>query len=342
MNAQEYSEIIKETILRTKKPSYKTTNGKEVRIRCPYCGDSKSNPSSAHLYIEMTPPFRFHCFKCETSGVLNQQSFRDMNIFDTDLSMHVINANKERKSLSGVQKISFKKKILKNNIIETQTTYAGLNYINNRFNTNFPPEILTKKFKCILDPIEFFKANNITVPNMNFDYSQAIGFISADNTHLIFRDYGGKQDKRYNNFNICQNDALGLVSKSYNISGEISAMSPTVNLVITEGIFDIIGIYTHFRHLYDEENTIFAAACGKAYNAVILNYIRMGFLNLNVIIYSDGDVDQRFYKSLKNSAPYLKNSSITVYYNSLYNPETKFGKDYGVPKEQIQLRKIII
>ena len=35
----------------------------------------------------------------------------------------------------------------------------------------------------------------------------------------------------------------------------------------------------------------------------------------------------------------MKNSSITVYYNSLYNPQTKSGKDYGVPVNEIKLRK---
>ena len=38
------------TILDNIKPSYQTTNRKEIRVRCPYCGDSKSNQSSAHMY----------------------------------------------------------------------------------------------------------------------------------------------------------------------------------------------------------------------------------------------------------------------------------------------------
>jgi hypothetical protein len=265
-----------------------------------------------------------------------------MNIFDTELSLNVINANKQKQALSGVQKVSYKRTKLTNNVIDSPATRNALYYFNKRYNTNYSAEIVAEKFKCILDPFYFFQQNRITPPNQQFDYSNAIGFISADGTHLIFRDYGGKQDKRYNNFNICQNDDVGLMSKAYNISGQISAMENEVNLIIAEGIFDIIGIYTHFGKQYDESNTIYAAACGKAFNAVILNYIRMGFLNLNLIIYSDADVNTEFYKVLKNNSPYLKNSKITVYYNSLYNPQTKYGKDYGVPNEQIQLRKIIV
>ena len=123
----------------------------------------------------------------------------------------------------------------------------------------------------------------------------------------------------------------------------IDIMQPVVNLVITEGIFDIIGVYTHFyKNTQYEKNTIFAAACGKSYNAVILNYIRLGFLNLNISIYSDGDVDVNFYRELKDSNPYLKGSNITIFYNDLYDPSTGYGKDYGVKKEDIKLRKVII
>ena len=49
-----------------------------------------------------------------------------------------------------------------------------------------------------------------------------------------------------------------------------------------------------------------------------------------------------YVAELKASSPYLKNSQITIFYNSLYNKETGYGKDYGVPKKDIQLKKIII
>ena len=288
----------------------------------------------------MLPPFRFHCFKCETSGVLNSQTFRDLGIYDTNLNINVINANKEQLNNLKEQKVSFKKKALLNTCVDSLPTQNALFYLNKRFETNFTAEYAASQFKCILDPQHFFNINRINPKINNFDFTNAIGFMSSDSSHLIFRDYGGLQNKRYNNFSICPD--INSASKTYNISGEISAMAPEITLVIAEGIFDIIGIYTHFGNLYDKSSTIFAAACGKAFNAVILNYIRMGFLNLNVVIYSDADVKLEFYKNLKNNSPYLKNSKIQIFYNSLFNPETKFGKDYGVPKNQIKLKQIII
>lgn len=341
MADENYVENIRNFILSNKKPSYQTTNRKEVRVRCPYCGDSKSNQSSAHMYIEMRPPFRFHCFKCETSGVLNQSVLRDLGLYDNDTNVSIINANKNYKATTGIQKVSFKRLKLNNEPINSEITERNLKYFNSRYELNFSKEFVSSKFKCILDPPAFFEKNKIYVPEGQYDFLNAIGFISSDSSHIIFRDTSGRQPKRYYNLNLCQDDEGSIISKAYNISNNLNIMSK-VNLVITEGIFDIIGVFSHFYQNENGENTIFAAACGKAYNAVILNYLRMGFLDMDITIFSDGDVDMNFYKSLKTSSPYLKNLQITVFYNSLYDKETGYGKDYGIPKKDIQLKKIII
>lgn len=340
----EFVENIREIILRNKKPSYQTTNKKEIRVRCPYCGDSRRDMSSAHLYIEMKAPFRFHCFKCETSGVLNNQTLRDLEIYDTSMSTSIIGANKVYRENQGVQKIHIGKRKRIINIPDTsEITSKNLEYFNSRFRTKFTPDFISSKFRVILNPIKFFSDNNIIVPNGHYDFTNAIGFISTDNSHIVFRDTSGRQARRYYNLNISPEIMEDISSKIYNISSSIDAMSERVKLVITEGIFDVIGVYSHFyKGTEDENNTIFAAACGKGFNAVILNYIRAGFLNLDVTIYSDADVDLNFFRNLKNTSDYLKTSKITIYYNSLYDKSTGFGKDYGVPKDQIKLRKILI
>ena len=86
-------QTIREALLK-KRPSYQTTSRREIRVRCPYCGDSAKDKSSAHFYIEMQPPFRYHCFKCEASGVLNNGVLQDLEIYDTDVAMSVVNENK--------------------------------------------------------------------------------------------------------------------------------------------------------------------------------------------------------------------------------------------------------
>ena len=113
-------------------------------------------------------------------------------------------------------------------------------------------------------------------------------------------------------------------------------MQDEITLVMTEGIFDIIGIYlAEYKDTEKETNAIFAAACGKGYNAVINHFIRKGFLNLKIIIYSDNDVSREKLLEIKDSNYIIRNQPITVYYNEL-------SKDVGVPKEQIKLRRMVI
>jgi hypothetical protein len=295
------------------------------------------------MYIEMRPPFRFHCFKCETSGVLNAQVFRDLGLDGQEPQAAVINANKNLKKEPGSAKILSKKKKLRDTIVNTPASANAVQYLNSRYNFDLSNEYITTKFKCVTDPIAFFKENNIYVPKNNqFNFAGAIGFISGDASHIIFRDITGTSAQRYYNLNLLPNEEIGLGSKSYLISGEVDSMAEEITLVITEGIFDIIGVYEHFFKDRDTKNIIFAAACGKAYTAVILHIIRLGFLNLKIVIFSDGDVDLNVSRRMKRENPYLRDSQITVFYNNLYNPETGFGKDFGVPKSEISLRKVII
>lgn len=154
----------------------------------------------------MTPPFKFHCFRCETSGVLNADVLRDLEIYDSDLNLSVIGANKNYKATQGVSKLSFKIRNLKNIPYETVAAENALKYFNNRYNSNYTNEFITEKFKAITDPIEFFKENKINVDARMFDYEHSIGFISSDSSHLIFRDITGQQKKRYNNICLCSDE----------------------------------------------------------------------------------------------------------------------------------------
>jgi hypothetical protein len=335
-------EKIRELLLKNKKPSYQTTNRREVRVRCPYCGDSKKDRNHAHLYIEMNPPFKFYCQKCSTGGVLNNQTLRDLNVFNNDASVAIIEANKTIKRTEGVQKISVKKYTPKMTTVESPQTINCINYVSSRYNMQFTNEYLVNKFKAITNSRQFFEDNKIMIPvdqyrRPLYDFDNSIGFLSSDNSHIIFRDITGRQPKRYYNMALFQDDEKSITNKLYNIKSSVDILSDEINLIITEGVFDIIGVYEHFYKdkVAEKNNYIFSAAAGKGYGAVISNYIRMGFLNLNVSIYSDSDVDINFYKDLKSSLFYLKNTSITIFYNTM-------EKDFGVPRDNISLRKAIV
>jgi len=333
------TEDIRKLILTSKKPSYQTTNHKEVRVRCPYCGDSKKDKTHAHMYIEMTPPFKFYCQKCTTAGVLNTQTLRDLGIFNSDLSSSIIEANKSIKTSTN-QKTVINRRNPVLNRIESASSVNAVNYFNARFGTSFTNEEIVDKFKAITNAAQFFADNYIRVPldvynRPQYDFINAIGFLSSDGTHVIFRDITGQQKKRYFNLDLSGGE-LTTSSKLYNIKSAVDILSDEITLVMTEGIFDIIGVYQNFyKDKVDETKYIFAAAAGKGYNAVISHYIRMGFLNLNVIIYSDNDVDTYFFKEMKQDSVYLKNSPLTIYYNTL-------DKDFGVPADRIKVKRVII
>lgn len=331
MDEYEAIERVKSFILANKKPAFFTTSRKELRVRCPYCGDSRKDASHAHLYIEMKPPFRFYCQKCNTGGVLNAKTMRDFQLYDTEIAVSLTELNKNYQSKKGYSVTTFKKKEFEFPIVVSSSSTTSVNYFNSRYGTNFSNEEITNRFKAVTDGIAFFEKNNLQIPYQMYDISRAIGFLSSDNSHIIFRDTSGTQSRRYFNYAIYP-DEFG-VNKFYSIKTEIDMLTPEIDLVLCEGIFDIIGVYNYFYN--QNKNIIFAAACGKGYNSVIANFIHKGFLNLNITIYSDGDVPLDFYRNLKMNSPYLKRTPITIFYNEL-------EKDYGVPLERIKLRKSIL
>ena len=147
MNQNNEVDFVRDLILKNKRPSYQTTNKKEVRCAV-LIAEIQRDPTHAHLYIEMKPPFKFYCQRCDTSGVLNMQTLRDLNIYSTEISSNIINANKTiKKNDSHKFKIYSKKPDLVTE--ENQFTQNAVNYFNSRFNSNYTNEEIVTKFKAI-------------------------------------------------------------------------------------------------------------------------------------------------------------------------------------------------
>lgn len=303
----------------------------EVSVRCPFCGDSKKDKTSAHLYISMKPPFMYHCKKCNSHGVVNEDFLRKLQIFNNDANIMVINADKTVRHNSNRAYFARKDLIITSD--PDQFSDAKEKYFNGRYDQAFDVDYISKKYHAIVNSEKFFLDNHIMKPH-SFDFDHSIGFASADNSSIIFRDITGLQPKRYFNMTLDQNNPDA--SKIYNISSEVDVLSDEINLVMAEGIFDMIGVYEFFyKGKVDESKYIFAAVCGKDYDSVIRKYVRMGFLKLNVSVYSDADVDLRYFEYLKQKSPYVNDRPFSVYYNTI-------EKDYGIPKARISLKKIDI
>ena len=311
----------------------------ELEVRCPYCGDSRKHSNKGHLYITTNAPYLFRCVKCETSGRVNDKFLHDLGCYDNDVLLEVLRANREERQQNRDKtvKIEPKKKNITLPIVDSAQSRACLAYFNNRYKTNYDLDTIVNRFKVVCDIDAFVTENKLYFECKYFNLRNAIGFLSADKTYVIFRDITGMQNIRYYNLQLVDNEIPH--SKRYTISSPIDIMKDQITLVMTEGIFDIIGVYNKFYKDYDKNDVIFCATCGKSYTTAIMQYIKQGFLNLNIIIYSDADVDYKWYiDKVKNSnkiMQLLNNSKITIYYNTL-------DKDFGVPEDNISLRKVLI
>jgi len=313
---------------------YITSRNDEVSIRCIYCGDSVKSPYSAHLYIELTEPYRWYCQKCNTEGKLDTSFLRDIEVFDNDFTLKVIHSNnKSKKKYKTTQGIKLPKDIIldyNKNKLEKQK----LDYINDRLDLSLNFED-AKRFKMILNLQKFFDDNNSSFLNNASDkefekiknfHKYYVGFLSHNNSTINFR-YILKDNKlaRYDILTLNQNDS----SKIYIKPIKINLLTKNINLVMTEGIFDLISIYENYFKDLDNSNTIFMSVNGKAYKSAIKYIMKLGFLDLNIEIFSDDDVDTSFYKKIKMYNPLLKNSRIKINYNT-------DKKDFGVPSYQIE------
>ena len=323
----ELLEKFKSTILSKKKPSKITADGKEIWCRCPYCGDSTKHTNHGHFYIKADAPFKYYCQKCTEHGAFNNDVLRDLGLDTPELFIMLAELNAEyRNSDHYVPPVEKRQLILReyNSILSRQ----NLQYINDRFKLNMDENYVRETYNIILDVPQFFQDNNI-VTQMNFGFAESIGILSNDKSHISFRDTSNTNPLRYI---ILTLNEIG--TKTCIVRAPLDVMSPVINVHLAEGMMDIIGI-REFLVDKDATNHIFVAACGKSYLRAIKTIIHRGFLNLNIHIYSDSDVPPTFFDYLKRENIEFTINPVNLYYNDV-------SKDFGVPKEQIKLRRGVI
>lgn len=317
-----------------------TASRDEISIRCPYCGDSIKNDKHTHLYINITNKnniFPYYCQKCNSSGIIGYDFLKDLKIYNTTLGAHLEKQNKA--VLSSFNKINFKDSSYIREIIvpeyeDTENESSKLNYINNRYSFKLDPEVYTDKYKIIFSFENFLVANEISKINcsefvFNQLNNQYIGFLSQDNSFIIFRNIDKNCDKKSRYYMYSLNNDFG--ERYYMPRTQIDLMSLNTKLILTEGIFDIIGVNEYF--VKGEENVITASVNGKGYLSLLNKFQRMGILILGIEIYSDADVGIGFFKYLQSQNLMLLYNKVTIYYNDI-------EKDFGVPKSKIKLKKV--
>lgn len=328
-----------------KRVVYFNSGKTELVVRCPYCGDSIKDATHAHLFIQVAEPHYFYCQRCETKGFLNSDLIKDIEVsddigrdLDRNLKTFLKNTNKTSSSINTFKKN--KKLVFPKYNFNSSSFIKRLDYFTKRLGIQEITRLELLGYKIIGNFLDFLTINNLThlLDNPKF-YGltkniddRAIGFLSYDNNYIVFRFIDHSFKYRY--LNLSLNYPYDIGNKSYCIKNNIDIFEPDIELVLAEGIFDIISVYRNFYSGMDNSKKLFFAVAGKSFNLVPNLINRMGFLNLNLSIYSDNGITVNNYKYKMNTERY---NSVIVSYN-IFDGE----KDFGVPKEKITRKSLKI
>jgi ribosomal protein L24E len=318
-----------------RKVSYWNSSKSELQVRCPYCGDSIKDKTHGHMYISNAAPYWFFCQRCESSGVLQGGTLEDLSVFDDELAGRVTreyrafrrdtSVREGARSILSLKTAKFPKYDFKGSFKPKKQ------YLDDRLAINADRELL-RKYK-ILNSLEDFVILNGMEHLLNDERfakdcwlvdKYAIGWLSQDNSYASFRFIGGDFKKRFKTIGF---DRFGEGSKIYTLRSRLELMAPDIEVVMTEGFFDLASVYNNYYREKDNLNRVFTAINGKGFNLFPATLMRMGFLNMNLTIYSDNDISLDDYRYILQEYRY---KSIKIVYNK-YEGQ----KDFGVRPELI-------
>jgi len=291
---------------------HKTGNGLWFRCdTCPFCGDIKK-----HMYVLIKladdTPVLYHCFKCNSHGVMNQ-SF--LNYFGIDnLKIPKWNCRKVHcNSRDEISSFEILDEINHANMIN-----IGMDYIQKR--VGIRPDIDQLKSFCMIgNPYgyvqDFIGGNGYGLKNRLW--------FQLVNGCMVGRLYDSDEGDRWKKYT---GNTQTTIPGIYMIKNGIDTYQ-TINVCICEGVMDAIGLYYNGNIA----NGLFIACLGRDYGLGMKYALDMGIFGESVQIrfYLDSDVDDvklpPGYDRLFKSISYYKNTS---------------AKDYGIPIDLLSIEKI--
>jgi hypothetical protein len=311
--------------------------GKEILMRCPHCGDPKSEKSrnySIRINVKKGQPIPYKCFRaeCQAKGIITPQYLQKrFNCYD----LSVLDAlTKHNKGLS----ISKKSYYIKNKDVRTinrmrELNEKKLNYINKRLGVKMDFAML-KEYKINLSITDTVKFNEIKI-NPKFkkmiaytDY-HSISFLSIFGDYLICRYIDG--DKRYH-IQPLNEDEETESTKIYTIPTKIDRMDPKPTVLhLAEGPLSILGAHLHCKDLLKKNrNNVYSANCGSTYyNTIAIVCSNFSIVKADIVIYSDSEIKVDFYKELYSR---IKDNVIVNSFIVVYNT---IKEDFGYPEKYI-------
>ena len=331
----------------TELPHKLSSDGTQLSLRCPHCGDSESNPDEKHFSIKIMPeqgePLLCRCWRasCGYTGYLKTSDLALLGITDMNVVSELsaynrsINKNLDRLFVSRIPK--------EYEAINLQSKHSDqkLAYLNKRLGTTFTLLDL-RQYKIQLglyDMLEINSIKRLAFPRNVCDLldQYCIGFISIYNDYLICRDITPKciTGKRYTNYRISGKPDPNDV-KLYSIPREIDLLNPkSTEINVAEGPFSILGAYLNTDIGNEKPNAIWLANCGADYHNTIMRICKQyGLLKVHINIWSDSEIKldryEKLYRSLKGR---LDIRRFTVYYN-------RKAEDFGHSAKDIKVEKI--
>lgn len=290
-------------------------------------------------------PVLYHCFNCERRGVLTNQMLQDIAGERASLinKINVDAINKEVLNSPGNIKTNRWKntrtiKVIIPPLYKDANSIRKAKYIFDRIGKVIDPSEFAG-LKIIWSLTQFLKENHIKEQGkygwlLEKDY---VGFLSVNNDYIIFRDITGTHKMRYVKYNI-----FGFYDDSqcfYSIPSRVDLLSPQdIHIKIAEGTFDTLSILYNVEDNH-RENTIYLSSSNADFYTPLLHYFQKGLVGSNIFvdIYKDNDSKINYTMLKRRLKPYLTTlGNTTVYYNGY--PEEK---DFGVPKEKIQVETFL-
>lgn len=328
---------------------HESGDGINCSIRCPFCGDSNSDPypHSLSIKIDVEPgeALRYQCFRasCGAKGALKTSTLQELGITDISVISELAQYN-----------MTVSKNFDKPFVVRQSRDYAIVNlpvgnnleklkYINRRLGVKLKPEDL-KDYKIQLSLLDMLRLNDIKKLSVTKNAAKnldvyCIGFISMFSDYMICRDVtpDQKTGMRYYTYRLAgKADPNDL--KIYTIPREIDIMDPKSAVInVAEGPFSILGAYLNTDLGEERPNSVWAANCGSQYHNTILRICKQyGLLKVRLNIWSDSEIKLEFYEKLyKALKGRLDIRRMTVYYNDA-------SDDFGHPKSEIKVREATI
>ena len=334
----ELQEQLRSFLLEKLSDAIPASGGREVVVRCRFCGDSQSDRNARHLYISLgskdKPPM-YNCFKCGEHGLLTKSVLETL-VDTVDDGELVGNLNTALSKYSKMHKTHGKNTVFNIRIDYNNTDAlddAKLLYLNKRLGLNLTYSDLVMN-KIVLNLRNLIIDNHITELTRDersvMELAESfLGFLSMNNGYVTMKNLRpGKVSKyvdhKYVDYALF--DSENNSRRFYSIPTTVNLIDPTpIKVHIAEGCFDILGIFYHVCNGNRYQNLYIN--CGdKAYNNVVKMLLKeYGLINCEFYLYPDNDVQ-------------TKDIYINTFGRPLHIIRNRYPgeKDFGVRKSRIK------